>query len=89
MQMRTHLVEEDESTISLNGQGAQAWLGAFNDIRLALGVRLNIADNSYERFELLSPEDPMAAVFAVYSWLGWLQQSLISNLMDDVREDDE
>lgn len=81
MHMRTHLVEEDESTISLSEQGAQAWLGAMNDIRLALGVRLNVEDNSYDRFELLSPEDPMQAVFAVYSWLGWLQESLINSLM--------
>ncbi|HUW88765.1 MAG TPA: DUF2017 domain-containing protein [Candidatus Paceibacterota bacterium] len=80
MNMRTLLLEDD-SNISLNGQGAQAWLGAINDIRLALGVRLNVEDNSYQRFELLSPEDPMQAVFAVYSWLGWLQESLINSLM--------
>lgn len=81
MHMRTHLVEADESTISLNEQGAQAWLGAMNDIRLALGVRLNVEENSYDYFELLSPEDPMQAVFAVYSWLGWLQESLVNTLM--------
>lgn len=82
-QIRTQLLEEDDSNISLNEQGAQAWLGAINDIRLALGVRLNVEDNSYERFELLSPEDPMQAVFAVYSWLGWLQESLVNTLMID------
>lgn len=81
MHMRSHLVEEDESTISFNEQGAQAWVGAMNDIRLALGVRLKVEDNSYDYFELLSPEDPMQAVFAVYSWLGWLQESLVNTLM--------
>lgn len=82
MNMRTLLLEDD-SNISLNEQGAQAWLGAINDIRLALGVRLNVEDNSYQRFELLSPEDPMQAVFAVYSWLGWLQESLVNTLLVD------
>lgn len=83
LQIRTQLLEEDDSNISLNEQGAQAWLGAINDIRLALGVRLNVEDNSYEHFELLSPEDPMQAVFAVYSWLGWLQESLVNTLLVD------
>ncbi|MDP1720931.1 MAG: DUF2017 domain-containing protein [Candidatus Nanopelagicaceae bacterium] len=83
LQIRTQLLEEDDSNISLSEQGAQAWLGAINDIRLALGVRLNVEDNSYKRFELLSPEDPMQAVFAVYSWLGWLQESLVISLMVD------
>lgn len=81
MLMRTRLVEDDESTILLNEQDAQAWLGTMNDIRLALGVRLNVEDNSYHYFELLPSEDPMQAVFAVYSWLGWLQESLVSSLM--------
>jgi hypothetical protein len=82
MTVRTLLLE-DEATITLNEQGTHAWLGAINDIRLALGVRLNIEDNAYERFELLSSEDPMQAVFAVYSWLGWLQESLLNTLMVD------
>ncbi|MDP1720367.1 MAG: DUF2017 domain-containing protein [Candidatus Nanopelagicaceae bacterium] len=80
MGMRTLLLK-DNTDISLNQFGAQAWLGAINDIRLALGVRLKVEDNSYERFELLSSEDPMQAVFAVYSWLGWLQESLVNILM--------
>lgn len=82
MNMRKLLLKDD-SDISLNEQGAQAWLGAMNDIRLALGVRLNVEDNSYDHFELLSPEDPMQAVFAVYSWLGWLEESLVNTLMVD------
>lgn len=79
LQMRSDLLEKGDN-ISLSELGAQAWLGAMNDIRLALGVRLNVEDNSYDRFELLSPEDPMQAVFAVYSWLGWLQESLVNSL---------
>jgi hypothetical protein len=53
---------------------------AMNDIRLALGV-IESSSNSYE--ELLAPDDPMRGVYAVYSWLGWLQESLVQVLMDD------
>lgn len=88
MDLRTRLLEAKGAVISLNAESAQFWLGALNDIRLALGVRLNVQDNSYEHFELLSPEDPMQAVFAVYSWLGWLQEGLVNTLMDSTAEEE-
>jgi hypothetical protein len=61
---------------------ANAWLGGINDIRLALGVRLNVEKNSHEELELLAPDDPMRGVYGVYSWLGWLQGNLLQALMD-------
>jgi hypothetical protein len=54
-----------------------------NDVRLALGVRLKVEENTQQDLELLAPDDPMRGVYAVYSWLGWLQESLISALMDE------
>jgi hypothetical protein len=118
---------------------AMAWLGALNDLRLALAVRLGISkefnqgstnspdsggnsrdsgDNSpdsdsvaggsggasfdgrnydretnsatgskrdtsdlHKKYELMTESDPMKAVYAVYSWLGWLQQTLLELLM--------
>lgn len=86
MQVRSQLMEMENGSILLDSEGALAWLGAINDIRLALGVRLKVDENSHERLELLSPEDPMHAVFAVYSWLGWLQESLVLALMEDYEQ---
>lgn len=77
---------------------AMAWLGALNDLRLALAVRLGISrefssnssqgaqSNSessdlHKKYELMTESDPMKAVYAVYSWLGWLQQTLLELLM--------
>ena len=84
MQVRSQLMELENDKLMLDSEGALAWLGALNDIRLALGVRLKVDENSHERLELLSPEDPMHAVFAVYSWLGWMQESLVLALMEDL-----
>jgi hypothetical protein len=81
--LRSHLVVPDTSTVVLNHETAQAWLGAINDIRLALGVRLKVEENSAEQFELLPYDDEVRGVYAVYSWLGWLQESLLHALMDD------
>lgn len=70
--------------IPIRFEDVDNWLGGLNDLRLALAVRLGIGDVAGEKsedrdrkFELMREGDPMQAVYAVYSWLGWLQQSLI------------
>ena len=83
MSMRIGLKAAIDGVIEVDHDGANDWLGAMNDIRLALGVRLNVEHNSHEELELLAPDDPMRGVYAVYSWLGWLQESLILALMDE------
>ena len=86
MAIRSNLINAGDQPIVLDHEGANAWLGGLNDIRLALGVRLKIEDSQQEHLELLKPDDPLRAVYAVYTWLGWLQESLIQALMDDVGE---
>ena len=83
MSMRMYLKSADDGVVDLDHDSANAWLGALNDIRLALGVRLNVQENTSEVLELLSPEGPLRGVYAVYTWLGWLQESLLSALMDE------
>ncbi len=83
MSMRIDLKSSPDGCIEVDHEGASAWLGGMNDIRLALGVRLKVQENSHEDLEILAPDDPMRGVYAVYSWLGWLQESLIQALMDD------
>ena len=84
MAIRSNLINAGDQPIDLDHEGANAWLGGLNDIRLALGVRLKIENTDQENLELLKPDDPLRAVYAVYTWLGWLQESLIQALMDDV-----
>lgn len=36
----------------------------------------------HKKYELMVDSDPMKAVYAVYSWIGWLQQSLLDALAD-------
>jgi len=81
--MRMYLKSADDGIVDLDHDNANAWLGAINDMRLALGVRLNVQENTSDALELLSPDDPLRGVYAVYTWLGWLQESLLSALMDE------
>jgi hypothetical protein len=83
MAMRMQLKAAEDGVVELDHDSANAWLGAMNDVRLALGVRLKVEENTQQELELLAPDDPMRGVYAVYSWLGWLQESLIDALMDE------
>lgn len=57
---------------------ANAWVAAVNDIRLALGVMLDIGPDGPER---LPADHPMATHFDVYQWLTVLQEYLVLALM--------
>jgi len=59
---------------------AQAWLRALNDVRLSLGVILNVTDDSEDQLAGLPADDPRAAYVGVYQWLAALQDSLIDAL---------
>ena len=81
--MRIHLKSSDDGIVDLDHENANAWLGAVNDVRLALGVRLNVQERTQDELELLAPDDPLRGVYIVYGWLGWLQEGLIAALMDE------
>jgi hypothetical protein len=66
--------------VVLDQSQAQAWLRALNDLRLALGTRLEITEDSYERLAGLDWEDPRYAMFAIYDWLTLLQDTLVNSL---------
>ena len=87
--MRIHLKSADDGIVDLDHDNANAWLGAINDIRLALGVRLKVGENTNEHLEILSPDDPLRGVYSVYTWLGWLQETLLSALIDDADADED
>ena len=66
--------------VVLSEPECQHWLKALNDVRLALGVRLGITDESQELSDSVSADDPRSAYVWVYQWLAYLQESLIEAL---------
>ena len=71
-----HEVERADISISDPAQ----WLIAINDLRLALSVRLDIDQSSFENYELMPDTDKQKPLFAVYFWLGGIQENLINHL---------
>jgi hypothetical protein len=66
--------------IQLTHDQAHAWLKALNDVRLALGVRLNVTEEFEEQWGRLRADDPQWAAYEVYAWLGAVQESLVQAL---------
>lgn len=84
-------IDKGSFKLAINSAELLDWLSGFNDLRLALAVRLGIGGGRQEsadidtkaiqnKYELMPESDPMKAVYAVYSWIGWLQQSLLEKI---------
>jgi hypothetical protein len=66
--------------VRLSEPEAQAWLRALNDVRLALGVHLEVTDDFDEQVAEIARDDPRSPYIDVYQWLAFLQESLVRAL---------
>lgn len=66
-----------EANIDLDLAEIDEWMRAINDLRLALGVVLEIDEDYDARFADVGENDPLFITVHVFYWLGWLQQNLI------------
>ena len=71
---------ETGGRIQLTHDQAHAWLKALNDVRLALGVRLDVSEDFEEDWARLDASDPRWTAYEVYAWLGAVQESLVQAL---------
>ncbi|OBI00528.1 DUF2017 domain-containing protein [Mycobacterium sp. E2733] len=71
-------VPDDGGRFDLTEEDANAWVAAVNDIRLTLGVMLEVGPEGPER---LPADHPLAVHFDVYQWLTVLQEYLVLTLM--------
>jgi Domain of unknown function (DUF2017) len=66
--------------VDFDAEGAQAWLRALTDIRLALATRLGVEQDDEQRWASLSDDAPEAYVHDIYDWLGYVQETLVQAL---------
>ncbi|MCX5048490.1 MULTISPECIES: DUF2017 domain-containing protein [unclassified Streptomyces] len=70
------------AVLKLSAEESRQWLGALNDLRLAIGSRLEITDeDDTDLLYRLPDEDPRKPMVMAYLWLGGLQETLVSTLM--------
>ena len=80
---RAELVLADLATgerIEMTAERAQDWLLVLNDLRLVLGARLEISEDTPAEVSDLAPDDPRLPGLALYDWLSWLQSTLLRAL---------
>jgi len=73
-------LEDSVDARRLDQNQALAWLRALNDVRLLLGVRLEVTEDPNDR--RVAPDDPRAAGLALYDYLSLLQQDLVEALAE-------
>jgi hypothetical protein len=61
----------------LDPETTAAWLGALNDLRLALGTRLGVGEDWAAQYGALAEDDPARVALELYDWLSWLEESLV------------
>jgi hypothetical protein len=69
---------EGAAKLTLTGEDVGTWLACLTDLRLAIGVRLDVDDELMS--QEVDPRDPEAQALTVLHWLGWLQEGLLRSL---------
>jgi len=75
------LLEQTADRERLTAEEADAWLRALNDLRLVLGTRLDVQEDTFASEPDFS--DPRGKALAVYGYLSWLQEQLVEALSRD------
>ncbi|MGW3102542.1 DUF2017 domain-containing protein [Streptomyces sp. NPDC001100] len=70
------------AVLKLTAEESRQWLGSLNDLRLAIGSRLDITDeDDTDDLYRLPDEDPRKPMVMAYLWLGGLQETLVTTLL--------
>jgi hypothetical protein len=69
------LLEETAGRERLSAEELDAWLRALGDLRLVLGTRLDVTEETYER--PIDSGDPQAYELSVFAYLTWLQEQAV------------
>lgn len=72
---------EGGAVLKLSVDESKQWLGALNDLRLAIAARLDvIAEEDTDLLYRLPDSDPRKPMVMAYLWLGGLQETLVETL---------
>ena len=72
------LLEQTADATELDEEQLLSWMRALNQLRLVIGTRLDVDDDTSGR--LPDPTEPDAHVRSVFLYLGWLQEQVVDAL---------
>lgn len=73
---------EPDGTVRVSEDNVDCWLRAINDLRLALGVQLEITTEEPDGWQRLDESDPAYQLAVIYDFLTWWQDSLLTAALD-------
>jgi len=73
-------IDRAGTKIVLTDGEAAAWLGTLNDLRLTLASRIGLDEDNHEAFHQLPASHPAFALFHLYDWFTFLQETLVNAL---------
>ena len=74
-EVRSALGARGSATVTLSESSTTAWLTALTDMRLAIGTRLDVSEESMS--QELDHDDATSSSMLVLHWLGWVQESIL------------
>ena len=77
-EVRDALGEGGALEIELGPETVGSWLRLLTDLRLAIGVRLEVDEEAMAA--AIDPSDPNAGAMSVLHWLGYLQGSILERI---------
>ena len=77
-------LEEAAGRDQLDADELDVWLSALNDLRLALGTRLDVKEDVFA--DGFDPDAPNAYELAAYAFLTWLQEAAVEAAATDLHK---
>ena len=74
------VLAESARSERLSGEQLDAWLRALTDLRLALGTRLGVTEDTYD--QEIDPDHPQAYELSVFAYLSWLQEQAVAAALE-------
>lgn len=73
--------KKGEVDAPLSREQAEDWLIALTDLRLAVGTRVGVTEETMAAE--IDPDQANASALAVLHWLGWMQESIVEALVTE------
>lgn len=81
--IREKLGSQGEAELELAPEEIERWLALLTDMRLAIGTRLEVTEETMDAE--IDPNKPNGAAMSVLHWLGWLQEASLEQLSEEGR----
>lgn len=76
-------VEQTLDSDTIDDEMAGTWMRTLNDLRLVIGTRLDVSEDVHD----IDMDDPDANLYALYDYLGFLVDRLVTALAQSLPED--